>query len=185
MSRFDLISAHIAPYLANSRRYYPGIFEWYFGLEDGFVSGRRGMFVSWNGPDVHGLAITKNGQRAKLCHISVSPAARDRGIGSTLACLALSDMVHHGAQEIRVTTSEEVFRSHGPFFRAIGFNVIGWQVNRYRRNVSELLWKLEVDPIMWRSRKCLSPVPEHGIKVFGAGSTLIRLPLSIGQTSLL
>lgn len=182
MSRFDLISARIGQYLENFRRYYPGILEWYFGLGGGFASGRRRMFVSWKGPDVHGLAITKNGHKAKLCHISVSPGARDHGLGSTLAHLALYDMIHRGAREIRVTTSEEVFHSHGPFFRAIGFSVIDWQVHRYRHNLSELLWKLDVDPIMWHSRKCLSPVPQQGIEVVGAASTLIRLPLSIGQT---
>jgi ribosomal protein S18 acetylase RimI-like enzyme len=177
MSRFDLISAHVAQYLANFRLYYPGIFEWYFGLEDDFASGQRRMFVSWNGSNVDGLAITKNGHRAKLCHISVSPAARDCGLGWTLAGLALSDMVHYGAQEIRVTTSEEVFYRHASFFRAIGFSVVDWQVHRYRHDVSELVWKLEVEPAMWRSKKCLSPALEHGIVVFGVGSPLRRLPL--------
>jgi len=168
MSRSDLMSSPIVRYLANFRRYYPGILEWFSGLEDGLANGRRRMFVSWSGPSVHGLAITKSGHRAKLCHISVSEAARDRGLGSTLAYLALCDMAHHGAREIRVTTSEEVFHSHGPFFRALGFNVIDSQVNRYRRHVSELLWKLEVDPIAWHFRNCVSHIPQHRIEVFGA-----------------
>ena len=162
MSRSDLISSPIAQYLVNFQRYYPGILEWYSGLGNGFASGHRRMFVLWNGSDVQGLAITKNGHRAKLCHISVSPNARDLGVGSALMSIALCDMVHRGAQEIRVTTSEEVFRDHAPFFRAAGFKVIDWQVHRYRRDVSELLWKLEVTPDPWHFQESVSyTTPPH------------------------
>jgi len=184
MSRADLIHSSVAAYLANFRIFYPGISEWYFRLVEGFASGRRRMFVSWDGPSVDGLAITKNGHRAKLCHISVSPAARDCGLGSTLAHSALCDMVRHGAREIRVTTSEEVFRGHKLFFRAIGFRPIDHQVNRYRRNVSEILWKLDVDPVRWRHCKRCSVVPQHSIEVFGASSTPVRPPLPVVQTLL-
>ncbi|MGE0827263.1 MAG: GNAT family N-acetyltransferase [Candidatus Binatia bacterium] len=140
------LDSFIVRYLAHFRGYYPGILEWYSGLEEEFASGRRQQFVSWNGADVQGLAITKNGDRAKLCHISVSPTARDQGLGRTLMQLALWGMVYRGAQEIRVTTGEEVFREHGAFFRAAGFEVIDWQVHRYRHGVSELLWRLKVEP---------------------------------------
>jgi hypothetical protein len=50
-------------------------------------------------------------------------------------------------------------------------------VHRYRRHVTELLWKLEVDPIMWHCTRWLSLVPQYGIEVLGAGTTLVRLPL--------
>ncbi len=170
MSRSDLMSSPVERYLTNFRRYYPGILEWYSGLEDEFTSGRRRMFVSWNGSDVHGLAITKNGYKAKLCHISVSPAARDQGVGRTLMGLALCDMVRRGAREIRVTTGEEVFRDHAPFFCTAGFKVIDWQVHRYRRDVSELLWKLEVDSSLWHFREGTSRAVQHHIETDSTAS---------------
>ncbi len=149
MSRSDLYNIAIIRYLEKFRGYYPGILEWYAGLNDGFASGRRRMFVSWNGSKVNGLAITKTGRRAKLCHISVCPSARDRGVGSSLVRLALRDLVLSGANEIRVTTGEEVFREHASFFRSFGFEAIDWHVNRYRRGVSELLWSMKVDRHSW------------------------------------
>ncbi len=175
MSRSNLINSPITRYLDNFRRYYPGILEWYSGLEPGFASGERRMFVSWNGSNVDGLAITKNKQRAKLCHISVSTGARNRGIGSTLAQLALCDIVRNGAHEIRLTTSEEVFRGHASFFGILGFRVIDWQVNRYRRGVSELLWNLKVDPDSPEFEKNLPAIPHYRIDVFGVA--LETLPL--------
>jgi hypothetical protein len=72
-------------------------------------------------------------------------------------------MVDKGACEIRVTTDEQVFRDHGSFFCASGFEVIDWQVNRYRRGASELLWKLDVDPNLWGSRGFSQRWNEPGI----------------------
>lgn len=161
MGRFDQISAQVAQYLANFRRFYPGIMEWYFGLHNEFASGRRRMFASWNRSGIRGLAITKNGDSAKLCHISVSPHARGSGLGANLAFLALRDMARCGAREIRVTTSEETYRSHGTFFYSFGFRVVDWQVHRYRRNASELLWKLDGDTMKGLSKKGASSFPEH------------------------
>ena len=158
MNATEQTKSSVARYLANFQRYYPGILEWYSGLQNEFVTGRRGMFVSWNGMEVQGLAITKNGRSAKLCHISVCPGVRNHGIGQTLIQLALGDMVRHGAREIRVTTSEEVFRDHASFFRTAGFKMIDWQVHRYRHNVSELFWKMEVDSALYR----LTSTPRTG-----------------------
>lgn len=135
----------VASYLSHFRRYYPGILEWYSGLKEELLSGRRSMFVSSNASEVQGLAITKNGPSGKLCHISVSPAVRDRGLGRTLMSLALSDMARRGAREIHVTTGEEVFRDHAEFFRASGFSLVDWQLNRYRKGTSELIWKMTAD----------------------------------------
>ena len=144
MRLYDQMSSPVARYLAGFRRYYPGILEWYSGLVDGLATGSRKMFVSWNQTGVQGLAIAKNGYRAKLCHISVSPAARGQGLGRTLMSAAMRDMVNSGAREIRVTTGEEVFRDHAAFFQSVGFEVIDWHAHRYRRGDSELLWKLDV-----------------------------------------
>lgn len=152
VSRQDQMSHQVARYLAHFRHCYPEILEWYSRVEAELESGRRSVFVLRNGSDIKGLAITKNGHKAKLCHISVSPTVRDRGAGRSLMRLAVHNMVDRGAREIRVTTDEQVFRDHGSFFCAGGFEVIDWQVNRYRRGASELLWKLDVDPDLWNSR---------------------------------
>lgn len=178
MTGSELISARIEQYLVNFRRYYPGILEWYSGLRGGFSTGHRRMFVSWDGSNVDGLAITKNGVRAKLCHISVSPSARDHGIGSALINNALLDMAYRGAREIRVTTSEEVFYSHGHFFRAAGFTAIDWKVHKYRRNASEILWKMDVDAVIWHYRRYQSCQSPRGREIFDIGLTNVCLPLS-------
>jgi hypothetical protein len=133
----------VTSYLTHFRRYYPGILEWYSGIKEGFSIGRRGMFISWSGHEIQGLAITKNGPRAKLCHISVSQTARERGVGWALMQLAVRGMIQSGAKEILVTTSEDVFRSHGSFFGAVGFEVFDWQPHRYRYGTSELIWRMD------------------------------------------
>ena len=136
-------------YLNHFRCYYPGILEWYSGLKDELLSGRRSVFVFRKGSEIQGLAITKNGSSAKLCHISVSPTARERGIGGTLMRLALAEMKRRGAKEIHVTTGEEVFRDHAEFFRLSGFGLVDWRLNRYRPGASELIWKMTVKPAPW------------------------------------
>lgn len=168
MSHSDLISSPIGRYLTHFRMYYPGILEWCSRLKDGFATGQRKMFVSWSGSDISGLAITKNGCRAKLCHISVSPLARDIGIGSTIAYMALSDMVNHGAKEIKVTTGEDVYRYHAHFFRAFGFRTVDWKVHKYRHGVSEILWKLEVNPESPHIKNIVSHPLQHCIEIFGS-----------------
>ncbi|MDJ0764581.1 MAG: GNAT family N-acetyltransferase [Myxococcota bacterium] len=109
-----------------------------------------------------GLAITKNGPRAKLCHISVSPSARNRGLGGTLMQHALRNMAINGATEIRVTTSEEVYRKHAFFFGAAGFRAVDWQVSRYRRDVSEVLWQRSIgvsqEPVGRSSQESRRPI---------------------------
>lgn len=147
------LSSLVARYLSHFRVYYPEILEWHAKLQDDLVTGCRRMFVLWDGMDVGGLAITKNGRRAKLCHISVSPKVRNRGLGRTLMQAALYDMACSGAQEIRVTTGEEVYRQHAPFFLGFGFEVMDWQVHRYRRGTSEILWNLEVASYLGRLRE--------------------------------
>lgn len=140
----------VGQYLQRFRRYYPGILDWYAKVQNEFTSGRRRMFFSWNGAIVEGLAITKNTRDAKLCHISVSPRSRNRGLGWTLMGLALRDMARQGAREVRVTTSEEIFHKHAAFFRAAGFRPVDWEVHRYRPDVSEILWMMVIDPQLWQ-----------------------------------
>lgn len=156
MSFSNQLISPIAQYLANFQRFYPGIMDWYSGVKCDFALGRRKMFMVCNGSKILGLAITKNGYRAKLCHISVANAARDRRIGSILARLALRDMIKNGAGEIRVSTGEEVYREHASFFQSLGFREVDWQVNRYRRNVAEILWRLKPgsDLFCFKSNNC-------------------------------
>ena len=161
-------SRAIRHYLLNFRAYYPGILEWFSAMEEGIAFSERRVFVSWKGREIQGLAVTKIGARAKLCHISVINSARAGGVGTALASLALRDMVRHGAREIRVTTGERVFREHGVFFQSLGFEVVDWQVHRYRRGVSELLWRQDVGhdwsaPLTQRPRNAI-----QGVEIFGA-----------------
>ncbi len=147
-----MTNSSIIRYLTHFRHYYPEILDWYSRVEAGIASGHRSVFVLWNGSDVEGLAVTKNGYKAKLCHISVSPKVRKRGVGQSMMRLAVHDMADRGAREIRVTTDEQVFRDHGSFFLVGGFEVIDWQVNRYRRGTSELLWRMKVNSDSWEVR---------------------------------
>lgn len=137
-------SAAIRGYLAEFTCYYPGILEWYSRVEQEILADKRSVFSVWQQGALAGLAITKNGPNAKLCHISVSPAARDQGIGRKLIRSALDHMVSNCASRIRVTTSETVFRKHSPFFYAAGFAPLDWQVNRYLRGKSEVIWELNL-----------------------------------------
>jgi GNAT superfamily N-acetyltransferase len=178
------VTAPIVEHLANFQGYYPGILEWFAGLKDELNNGRRTIIVCWDGRKIDGVAITKNGLRAKLCHISVAPHSRNRGIGRALMRLAVSEMHRHGAKEIRVTTSEEVFRQYGCFFSRAGFYVVDWQVNRYRKNSSELLWKRDLEPYRcetdWAvdslasARTCSIGASSR----FGKASMLSQIPLS-------
>jgi ribosomal protein S18 acetylase RimI-like enzyme len=140
MTVFDLLDLPLTRYLDHFRCYYPGILEWYSSLQEDLLNGRRSVFLSRKGTEVQGLAITKNGSHAKLCHISVLPTARGRGLGRTLMSLALKDMERRGATEIHVTTGEEVFGEHADYFRGFGFSLYDWRLNRYRKGTSELIW---------------------------------------------
>ena len=96
--------------------------------------------------------------------------------------LALYDMLHCGAREIRVTTGEDVYRNHALFFLAAGFKVIDWQVNRYRRGVSELLLKFEVDPALWYVQGSASHTNQYGSKSESGGLPLTQPNLVPGSS---
>ncbi len=162
MSPLQDLSFAVTRYLAHFQKFYPGILEWFPGVKEELESRRRCMFAVWDGSDVLGLVITKNGHSGKLCHISVSPAVRNRGLGWSLVQLALRDMILRGAREIWLTTGEEVYRRHAPFFSAAGFKVVDWQARRYRRDVSEVVWRLDVDT-----------------ELFDLGETALRCPRSV------
>jgi len=143
------------------------------------------VFVSQKGHEVQGLAITKNGSHAKLCHISVLPTARGRGLGGTLMWLAIADMTRRGATEIHVTTGEEVFGNHAKYFSGFGFSLVDWHLNRYRKGNSELVWKKNVgyEPLSFeQSVEELDNIPRFyceadpfsfGVSRFGALRTAI------------
>ncbi len=134
----------VKQYLAHFKKYYPGILEWFPRVQNELASGKRSMFIASDGSDILGLAITKNSPNAKLCHISVATPARHYGLGQTLMQYALRDMALRGAVEISVTTSEKIFRKHAHFFSAAGFEAVDWHVNRYRQNVSEVVWRKNI-----------------------------------------
>jgi hypothetical protein len=114
-------------------------------MQSDLWTGRRTLFLFRKGLEVQGLAITKNSSQAKLCHISVLPSARGRGLGQALMLLALTEMARLGAKDIHVTTGEEVFGQHADYFTSFGFTLTDWHVNRYRKGSSELIWRREVN----------------------------------------
>lgn len=143
----------IVSYLENFQQYYPGILEWYSRIQPEIEAGRRTIFLASNNGKLQGLVITKNVEKAKLCHISVSSSARKFGIGKALMRLAISNVKRFGAKEIRVTTSEEVFRNHRMFFHNAGFKEIDWKVHRYRQGISEIIWKMDLKANLNMSKK--------------------------------
>lgn len=143
MSDIDPILS-VGKYLSQFEEYYPDILAWFSVVKKELREGKRQIFAVVFDSEIQGLAITKNGQRAKLCHISVCKSARDFGLGYSLMEYALQDMIHNGAEEIRVTTGEKVLKEHRSFFSAAGFHPVDWQLNRYRRGFSEILWRQQI-----------------------------------------
>lgn len=142
MTGQGILAAHrqLARYLANFRPQYPCIEKWFLKVTSEALMGRRGIHVLWDGFTVGGLAITKRGRHGKLCHISVRPDLWRWRLGTELMSAALVDLAETGAEDVCVTTGEVVFRTHGPFFRKSGFEVIDHQPNRYIAGSSELVW---------------------------------------------
>jgi hypothetical protein len=131
----------VSRYLLGFSALYPSIAEWCAKIRPEIASGRRSLlaFVS-SGGDIGGLAITKNGEYSKLCHISISKHARAGRLGSSLMHAAATEMLSVGARRIHVTTSEEVAIDYGDFFERFGFRFHSCRKGRYRTNVDELEW---------------------------------------------
>ena len=87
-----------------------------------------------------GLAVTKNAERAKLCHISVSDELRTDGLGESLMRAAVFEMLALGARRMHVTTGEEVALRYGDFFERFGFSRHSVCTGRYRHGIDELEW---------------------------------------------
>lgn len=163
-------------YLIGFSTFYPAIATWCAKVREDAHSGKRSVFafVSSDGK-IDGLAITKNGVRSKLCHISISDHARTDGRGASLMRAAAGDMLGSGARRIHVTTSEEVAAEYGEFFIRFGFARQSYRCGRYRPNADELEWEA--------SRECLARrivgSEHHGMPIslplVPARTTLMRL----------
>ena len=127
-------------YLQPFSRYYPGIEGWFGKVRAEAVGGRRRVFALRIDGQLSGLAITKRGQKAKLCHFSLSPSARGLGLGRQLMALALRDLVAWGTRSIYVTTSDEVAEPYGGFFSRCGFDLSAYIRDCYRRGSDELIF---------------------------------------------
>jgi hypothetical protein len=129
-------------YLRRFSSLYPGIGMWSAKTLREVPTGRRSIlaFLAADGT-LDGLAITKNGLDAKLCHISISDRAREDGRGLSLMRAAALEMLNNGARRIHVTTSEEVAAEFGPFFERCGFSHVSARAGRYRRGADELEWE--------------------------------------------
>lgn len=127
-------------YLQPFSRYYPGIESWFGKVRAETVGGRRRVFALSIDGQLSGLAITKTGHKAKLCHFSLSPSARGLGLGRQLMTLAMRDLVAWGARAIYVTTSDEVAEPYGGFFSRCGFDLSAYIRDCYRRGSDELIF---------------------------------------------
>jgi GNAT superfamily N-acetyltransferase len=131
----------MSTYLLAFAPYYPEIEAWAWKLRDGVPTRRRSVFAFISGHgSIDGLAITKNEENAKLCHISVAHSAREDGLGASLMRVAVQEMLLAGARRIHVTTGEEVATDYGQFFERFRFRHHAVWKNRYRHGFDELEW---------------------------------------------
>lgn len=133
--------APVFEYLMGFSTFYPSIAAWCSKVREDLPSGRRSVlaFRSSEGA-IAGLAITKNEEFSKLCHISITDNARSDGCGVSLVRAAAFEMISSGARRIHVTTSEEVTVEYGSFFERCGFSRYNTRTGRYRPGVDELEW---------------------------------------------
>lgn len=137
----------LTEYLLGFRNLYPEIDTWLSKLYTELPSGRRTIWVVSNHGCIDGLAIVKNGRRAKLCHFSIAEAARDKGIARELLRAAFDAAVVAGAYTLHVTTSEETAEVYGDFFQGCGFVQESWSLGRYRPGVDEIRWSATCDAL--------------------------------------
>lgn len=130
----------VAEYLQGFSHLYPKIGDWYSRIRPEFGTGARSLIALVANGRIEGVAITRNGLRAKLCHISIAETERARGLGRLLLHTAAEELVAQGARRVHVTTGEEVAELHTHFFQRYGFTVVDEQRNRYRSGRSELVW---------------------------------------------
>jgi GNAT superfamily N-acetyltransferase len=133
----------VANYLSQFIGYYPNILDWYLRIVES-SDGRHKVFPVVFGREIGALSIVKFGRRGKLCHFSVLPSYRRFGLGAFLLDCSLGVLRANGSTKIYATVGVPVFREYGHFFCNFGFKVIDWEVNRYRRGKSELIWELDL-----------------------------------------
>lgn len=142
----------VRKYLVDFSYLYPGIEDWYERIRPEFATGARSLIaIKLNGA-VRGVAITRNGERAKLCHISISESERFQGLGQLLLHAASRELIAHGSHSVHVTTGEEVAGKHAEFFLRHGFKLTDEHKNRYRHGHSELVWNASPRVLLQSSR---------------------------------
>jgi GNAT superfamily N-acetyltransferase len=135
-----LATESVPAYLSRFVTLYPDIQNWYAKVLSEVAAGKRSIFLALRDREICGLAITKFGWHAKLCHISIAPNERAHGLGRLMMEVALAEMLVQGAGRVHVTTGEEVASEYGAFFGQYGFVCSTWQRHRYRRGYDELVW---------------------------------------------
>lgn len=139
--------------------YYPGIDAWFERVWLEAQTDRRRVWVVTSGGEVSGLAITKTGAQAKLCHISLSPSLRKLGVGFVLVRTAVEDLLKKGAITVHLTASDDITEEHGAFFDRCGFQIAGWARNRYRLGSDEFVWTANRESL--KSRLVIGPELER------------------------
>ena len=144
-------SKAVQQYLRRFTIYYPEIISWYNKVEDDFRTGQRRVMAIGDKDCICGLAILRFSKNAKLCHFSVAPGFRGRGIGSLLWRASFRAFRLANVSSVHVTTSEFVYEGYGRFFASLGFKPVGWEVGRYTPKSSEIVWSLDQD-VLWSAR---------------------------------
>ena len=127
-------------YLRPYETYYPGIDDWFEKVWLESATDKRRIWVVISGGALSGLAITKTGKQAKLCHVSLSPSLRGIGVGRRLMGVAVGELLAGHVRTVHVTAGDEIAEEHGGFFERWGFQLVGWARNRYRPGSDELVW---------------------------------------------
>jgi ribosomal protein S18 acetylase RimI-like enzyme len=138
---------NIKEYLRAFQEYYPGIDLWFDKVWQESLLGKRRIWVIRVNEELSGVAITKPGLDAKLCHFSLLPSLRQKKLGVYLMRTAIGDLVCTGARTVHVTTSDEVGDQFGGFFRRCGFVYVSYAKNRYRQGSDELIWKASISSL--------------------------------------
>jgi N-acetylglutamate synthase-like GNAT family acetyltransferase len=141
------LRASLTEYLLGYSHLYPSIDKWIEKSWDESNQGKRTFFAALSRNRVYGVAVIKNLERTKICHISVAKDVRSNGIGASLLAASLEEAQKNGARLIHVTTSLETTSMHGDYFSGFGFRVADRHFNRYRKGNCEHVWHVTVNSL--------------------------------------
>jgi len=141
--------------------HYPGIGRWLTKkVIPGLGTGERVGWVAYESEIPVAAAVLKKGVRAKFCHLSVTEAARDRGVGTLLFCqMALAARRH--AKDIHFTLPEDLWLERTSFFAEFGFESAAVAGRQYRRSLPELACSAPIATVLKNAFSQLAGLPSR------------------------